>query len=208
VDQGALDVMVACVLQTKRMARSVSYGPQHVRWLRDQVPGDFVCLSSVDISGVDTIPLRHGWPGWWSKIELFSDAIPGDLLYLDLDSVVVGDLQKLKRDQTTVCSDFLRPQHVNSSVMYIRDEDKPRVYESFLRKPDRYMQEYRRWPAKWGDQGFVERCLPNAQRFEKGLVRSYRTECKSGPTEGTIVVTFHGKPKPWDARQEWVPCLN
>lgn len=198
-------MMVVCVLQTKRMSRGGHYGPQHVRWLRDQVPGDFVCLSSVDVPGVDTIPLKHGWPGWWSKIELFSDAIDGDLLYLDLDSVVTGDLQNLKRDRTTVCSDFLRPQHVNSSVMYICQDDKPRVYDTFCRKPEWYMREYRRWPAKWGDQGFIENCLLDVQRFDKGLVRSYRKECRQGVIKGTMVVSFHGKPKPWDVREDWVP---
>nr|WP_145924153.1 hypothetical protein [Halomonas elongata] len=39
-------------------------------------------------------PLAHGWPGWWSKLELFRPH-GGDLLYLDLDTVVRGDLQPL-----------------------------------------------------------------------------------------------------------------
>jgi hypothetical protein len=33
--------------------------------LAQQVAG-LVCLSDVDVPGVETIPLRHGWPGWWN----------------------------------------------------------------------------------------------------------------------------------------------
>lgn len=57
----------------------VEYGPEHVRWLRDQIPGKlgtayrFVCLSDIQIFGVDVIPLRDDLPGWWSKLELFRE---------------------------------------------------------------------------------------------------------------------------------------
>jgi hypothetical protein len=37
--------------------------------------------------------LRETWPGWWSKIEIFT--IPGPMVYLDLDTVVVGDLSPI-----------------------------------------------------------------------------------------------------------------
>ncbi len=38
----------------------------------------FVCLSDVDVP-CERIFLKHGWPGWWSKVELFSEVVLGHL---------------------------------------------------------------------------------------------------------------------------------
>lgn len=62
-------------------------------------PHEFVCLtdiSSEEFKGypVDrVIPLEYDWPGWWAKMELFR--LPGPLMYLDLDMVLVNSLDKL-----------------------------------------------------------------------------------------------------------------
>lgn len=190
-------VRVFCVLKSGGI-----YTADHVRCLSRQIRNEQLwCLSDVVIPDVPTIPLKHGWPGWWSKLELFS--LNEDLLYIDLDSVVLGDIQQLVRAETTACRDFLQPKHINSSVMFIKSEDSG-VYEQFCRSPEKYIREYRSWPAKWGDQGFIESCLPNVERFEKGLVRSYRKDCISSVPEGTVVVSFHGKPKPWAIPGGWV----
>lgn len=196
---------IVCVLRS-----GGSYGPQHVQWLQAQRPGLWLtCLSDVDVPGVRTVPLRHGWPGWWSKIEVFGSAISGDLLYLDLDSVITSPLEPLlTASETTLCSDFLRPRYANSSVMYVAQKDKATVYERFLESPDAHMNHYRKWPAKWGDQGFIADSLPGAARWPQGLVRSYRAECTQGVPDGTRVVTFHGVPKPWACKADWIPPMK
>src|SRR6056297_2373586 len=77
--------------------RGRNYGPDWVRRLRNMVarnlpiPHRFVCLSNVDVEGVETIPLTGQWPGWWSKVELFRHDF-GRTLYLDLDVLVVDGL--------------------------------------------------------------------------------------------------------------------
>ena len=56
----------------------------------------FVCLSNVEISGIQTILLKHNWTAWWSKIELFRLDLPGDrFLYLDLDTLPLYGLDAL-----------------------------------------------------------------------------------------------------------------
>ena len=53
-----------------------TYFPKYVRVLRDAVrrnltiPHRFVCLTDVDVP-CERIPLIHGWPSFYSKIELF-----------------------------------------------------------------------------------------------------------------------------------------
>ena len=56
----------------------------------------FVCLT--DHRGHESIASRQEllhpeWPGWWSKIEAFR--FPGPLLFFDLDTVIVGNLEPL-----------------------------------------------------------------------------------------------------------------
>jgi len=55
----------------------------------------FVCMSNVAVP-CERIPLEHDWEGWWSKIELFRPGLfKGKVLFLDLDTVIVGDLAPL-----------------------------------------------------------------------------------------------------------------
>ena len=58
-------------------------------------PHRFVCLSDVPIKDVETVPLKHDWPGWWSKMALFDPAIEGDIFCTDLDNVFLGPLDDI-----------------------------------------------------------------------------------------------------------------
>lgn len=90
---------VACVLWMGEF-EGRRYSPAWVHRLRDQVaawlpvPHRFVCLSNVEVPGVETLPLTTGWPGWWAKVEVYKPALDlGDrVLYLDLDVFITGDL--------------------------------------------------------------------------------------------------------------------
>lgn len=75
------------------------------------VPHRFVCLTNLpEIEGVETIPFMYDWGavwneiepdprrwnGCWSKVELFREDLPGErFLYLDLDSLPIGNLDQL-----------------------------------------------------------------------------------------------------------------
>lgn len=50
---------------------------------------EFICLTNVDkIEGVKTIRLKQNWIGWWSKLEMFRDDIPGNR-FMSLDLAVL-----------------------------------------------------------------------------------------------------------------------
>lgn len=181
------------------------FTPAHVQWLAAQVPG-LVCLSDVEVPGVPVIPLRYGWPGWWSKLELFRPGIEGDLLYLDLDTVVLGDLSEFDVGTTTVLRDFYAPDRMGSGLMYLTEMDRPQVWASFTQDPERHMRECVT-QERWGDQGFLQGVLV-AQRWQDvlpGRVVSYKAHCAGGVPSGAKVVCFHGKPRPWEIAAGWVP---
>lgn len=184
------------------------YRAEHVARLEEQVaqwaPGaEFWCLTDSPVEG--DVLLRHGWPGWWSKMELFRPDIEGDFLYVDLDTTIVGPLDGFERDEVTVLRDFYRPAGLGSGLMYLPESSRREVWDKWIEKPEWYMAHTRR-----GDQGFLETLwLQRAARWQDvlpGKVVSYKVDVRPAGKvpAGTSVVCFHGKPRPW-AVPELVP---
>ncbi len=184
---------------------------EHVEDLKQQcarhAPGvEFVCLSD-DPRGT---PLKHDWPGWWSKIEIFT--LQGPCLYMDLDTVVLDSLAPLleiaRTRPFTVLRDFNHPQReVQSSVMAWNGTHPTlgRLYTRFRCHPQHHMAENAetRW---WGDQGFIERYAEGWEYWQDrlpGALVSYKKQCRDGVPPGARVVVFHGKPRPFEIERFW-----
>lgn len=191
---------VACVLKSGGI-----YDATWVARLRDGVarhlPIDhrFVCLSDVDVP-CERIPLEHDWPGWWSKIEVFR--VEGPVLYLDLDSAIVGDLTDVARvaatNLTTVLQDFYRLGFgIGSGIMGWNDLDLVSgLYDAFAAAPD----DWQRRIGGRGDQGFLEDAgfadHYNRWQFDlPGHIVSYKVHCRNGIPPDARVVCLHGRPK-------------
>jgi hypothetical protein len=204
---------VACVLRTgKRVVDRQPYRVEHVTKLRNGVARyldashRFVCLTdqteAVAASGVDAIPLPTDWPGWWAKINLFAPGLlTGPVLYLDLDSLVTGDLAPLIRTAPgiTMVSDFTRPEMMNSSAM-AWDGDFSAIWHSFKADPLLLRDRYDGLPGpRVGDQGFIHDVLRSAGQhidtFDPAHVVSFKRSAREGAPENARVLSFHGSPK-------------
>lgn len=157
----------------------------------------FACLSDTPIDGVEVIPLEHGWPGWWSKMELFRPDIAGDFLFFDLDTIITGDLSPLaKLDKDTFLRDFYRGgDGIGSGVMYLTEARRALVWEKWNKAPARWMARYRRG----GDQAFLETLYQRPQTFQDvapNQLVSFKVHCSEGLPSGARVVCYHGNPKP------------
>src|SRR5690606_11441757 len=116
----------------------LEYGVDQAHFLHDQLPRDAVCMTNLPaIKGIETVPLEDvDLIGWWSKMELFNPDGPlgsEDLFYMDLDTVIVGDLNRLiaavrGRRNLVMLSDFYHPEHPASGVMYIPARAKARIW--------------------------------------------------------------------------------
>lgn len=82
------------------------YNASDVQWLVNQLPKGYeiICLTDLKrlhVPGVKVVPLINQWQkcrGWWAKIELFRPDITDDLFYLDLDTVIAGDIRPILED--------------------------------------------------------------------------------------------------------------
>lgn len=193
------------------------YGQEHVEQLYDEfleyAPDgvDFTCLS--DIPGVPGYyPLLKNYPGWWSKIEIF-DQFPGPWLYVDLDTVILGDISNIlaaaEKNWFTLLRDFNPSQRLlGTGVMGhgSSGRDLSFLAEKFAANPPHW-QNYCQNPRWWGDQGFVEKTLVTMgieneisffQNMVPGEIVSYKKQYMHKKTGQERIVCFHGKPRPWE----------
>lgn len=211
------DLTVLCVLRS-----GGDYTPEYVRKLRDGVakhltiPHRFVCLSDVPVP-CERIEMQHDWPGWWSKIEMFRPGvITGPTLYLDLDTIITGNLNQVASIPYDFAMLNIRAKDIkigNSGAMWFR-KPFPHVYERFAQKPrhwidyhvanahDRYM----------GDQAFISDSfddIPKLHHALPGFFLSYKYDrLQERVPKDCSVVCFGGKPRPHEAggwvKQAWV----
>ena len=194
------------------------FKPEHVIALKDMIeknitiPHRFVCLTDIDVS-CETIKLRHNWKGWWSKIELFrEDVVTGKSLYLDLDTVIVGNLDIVE----TLSYDFammdVNPQRKdaigNSGVMFF-GRPQVHVYEKFRRTPNDFIRfhEQKKKDRYLGDQAFISDCFMKVDKIHNqlpNLIRSYKhNNCQYAYPKNTSIICFGGFHRPWNS-SGWV----
>jgi hypothetical protein len=203
-------VHVLCVLKSGGEYRAEHAARLYDQFLRHAPAGcEFLCLTNllqqVEDLNVPCATLAHGWPGWWSKIEVLK--IPGPCLFLDLDVTIVADLGLLldvAREQTfVVCANFWihDPHLINSSVMAWAGGGVDHIYQSFSAAPAAHMATYRT-RERWGDQAFIADFsggYQTWQELEPGAVVSFKRGVLQGESlAGMIVCVSHGKPKPWE----------
>lgn len=174
------------------------FKPEHVQALAGAVPG-LLCLTDMRVPGVECRALQHGWKGWWAKMEAYGPSIPGDVLVIDLDTIVrrMPALPAV----STVLPDFYRPDDQNligSGFVFATEADRARIWEAWIRAPEKHIARCTTREC-WGDQGFLATFLSRAPRWGNNVV-SYKVHVRARGgqiPEHADVVCFHGQPRPW-----------
>jgi hypothetical protein len=166
-----------------------------------------------------TWPIPSPKKSWWYKMQLFNPAHhSGPLLYFDLDTVIVGNIDWIWQQPTTyfwAIRDFKylwRPNYtgINSSVMWWNTQHYQNMWDTFAQQD--LATTMRKYP---GDQDYISEIIPQNQRrfFDTNRVQSWRWQCLDGgynfrkrrhqaPGTGTQIIdstsimVFHGNPKP------------
>lgn len=195
-----------------------AFAPAYVSNLKDMVTrnleagfeGRFVCFTDQpeDLpEGIETAPLPANLPGWWSKLALFREGLfpAGDrVLFFDLDTVITGPIDALaswQGDGLAILRDFYRPNGLQSSVMAWCADEHVDIWESYasfgcpMTDPG-------------GDQRWIEQNLSAAevvlwQGLFPGAFVSYK-QTRGIPQDASVVV-FHGRPRPHEVVDGWVP---
>lgn len=195
---------------------------------------DFWCLTE-DPSGVHPdvkiIPLPGGLSGWWYKPYMFSRDLPieGIILYMDLDVVIAGNIDKLFTYQPNhwcTIRDFtrtMRPnwQKYNSSVVRFKTGELHNVWEEFEKNK---LDIQRRLH---GDQDWLWEATRKHQAmlYPDSWILSWKWEVRKSkefapgglkgdrklkhienvkPRVECCVTVFHGDPQPHNCEDPWV----
>ena len=151
------------------------------------------------------ILLRHDWPGWWSKIELFRAF--HQTFYLDLDTVLVGNVNHLisyPHRFTALRGFYGRPF---GSGLMAWSKENVFIYEEFKSlEPQVVMKDYR--INRKGDQEFIGERIKEHLVFQDQFpsqIVSYKLDVMGkGLPKNAKIVCFHGKPRIQDVRESWL----
>lgn len=167
--------------------------------------GRILCLTDLDlrVAGVETLPLRHDWPGWWSKMEAFRAGLAtGTVVLLDLDTVLAGDASALATPGLAAMEDHFHKGRVSSAILRWQGDELGVLYEAFAAEPERFMRAGSCGPvpnAVHGDQVVIDHVL-RAEGIAPAFVQTLHPELLDfyDPAKSAFgpVVVFIGDAKP------------
>jgi len=197
------------------------------------IPFQMVCLTE-DSKGIHKdvmiLPLPPGLQGWWCKPYIYSKDLPiqGTILYLDLDVVISGNMNKLieycPEDWCTI-RDFtrvMRPkwEKYNSSVVRFKTGQLDFVWSKFIQNPAAVQRKH------FGDQDWLyEAARGTATLYPDGWIRSWKWEIRKSkefmpggrkgnrvfkhvedvvPPDDCCICVFHGDPNPHNCTDPYV----
>ena len=202
------------------------------------LPFNFYCLTThpEEINSSNIIPIalekdimfESDKKRWWYKSNLFNEHNwEGQILYLDLDTVIIGSLDKFfewEVDKFRICQDFNRhamPNYTvsNSSVMGFNANTHTNFYNEFQEEKVENIRRH------LGDQNWLTRILGESKCWwpkewamsykwevlKGGLKRMGTEDYNSDITElhkDTSVLVFHGKPNPSEVLDDPIIAEN
>lgn len=197
------------------------YGPEYVNILFDMVrrnlsdgyPGRFVCITN-DPKGLDerieVLPLPADLERWWGKLYMFKRGLFPDgerLIFMDLDTLIVGNLDKLAgyQGQFATLEDFMQPQRLGPAIIaWEAGAFAASIWEEWVSegKPRHPMGDL--WWLNNLNQGRFPKMVDKLQKVFPGDFCSFKRDCKTTFPKGAKVVCFHGEPRPHNCQEEWV----
>lgn len=144
-----------------------------------------------------TVQLRHSYPGWWSKLEIFDHPELKDrsVLYFDLDTVIKGPIDAIlnHKHNFTMLRGFLKYAPA-SGVMAFKG-DYSHITESFSMD---VVDDYKTLD-RLGDQAFIREHANTHIDLFQDLFPDHFSSVKLSSTEQiqkSSIVCFHGRPRP------------
>ena len=160
------------------------------------------CISNEDYKDKRKIPMLYNWDGWWSKMEIFRPDINGNLLYLDLDSLVIKNIDSIidtcmSTEKPILLRDFMKRKQLASGMMWLPEKYRKAVWDKWIVDPKKWMKKHK----KAGDQGFIREilkkdCLTWQDILEHNSVVSLKVHCRKNTPNNASIICYHGRPRP------------
>lgn len=205
--------------------------PEYVYRMRDMIqrrlsiPYRFVCITDVELPGIDTLPLQpyqcqRSFENIWYKTQMFRPefGLTGPCLYLDLDMLIVNDFADIvyqcRGHSFLMTSDPWKGDISCSAIMYWED-DHSDIWRQFRSRPlAHWVDKYQHAPdrsQRGAEQAFVSDHKQHGliQNIIDSAIRTDRIRKQPG-TLGAAILFCSGGRKPWrnlnhpDVRTYWL----
>lgn len=204
-----------CVNRLHSMLRKQLSRPFTLHCITDNSEG-------IDADIVTHAPKNMNLTGWWLKLSIFDSDLynlNGDILYLDLDVVIVDNIDAMfdYMPGEFLISGDLQTGEYNSSVFRLPIGSQAMVWNSFIKNQEEIIAQYHGdqdwislkshqavlWPNEWV-VSFKKQCNARIKRswgLMGKLLRHLGLMKVSGEAiipAGSKIIQFHGKPDPDD----------
>ena len=91
--------IIVCLKTNDQRYINDTYNSRHVYKIQEMlrkyvtIDYEFYCLTNDNTLNCNIIPIENSLFGWWCKLELYK--IPGPVLYLDLDTVIINNIDSI-----------------------------------------------------------------------------------------------------------------
>lgn len=152
---------------------SPEFQPRHVQAQQRQLArwapkAKLICMSDVDVPGVECIRLKYDWPDWWCKMEIFRPDVRGDFLLTDLDNLFVGPM-----DDILAVDKYTTQLGESNALAFMTEDMRAAVWDEWIRDPAYHMDFWHptKTPVKnqFGDGGFIKAQIHAKQHWEELL---------------------------------------
>ena len=194
-------VTVACVLWGDKFDEQYVHNLKSAVQRNTTIEHRFVCFSDRQIEGVDTILLNPGLNGWWNKLQMFDGRIKGRVVYLDLDTLVVDNIDWLLNyegifagieDLGSVNSHQPHLKNkLQSGVLAWNADYMSWIHLEFILQKDDITSRFR------GDGEYLNSIIKHRdllQHLYPNEIKSYKYQVYPDKIDGASIVCFHGRP--------------
>jgi hypothetical protein len=206
-------ITVVCVFWGNKFSKEYVYNLKASVERNTTVDYKFVCFSDQILKDVETIILNPGQNGWWNKMQLFDGRITGRIVYLDLDTVIVGNIDWLLTHEGKFAgiedlgSVNQHQPHLKgklqSGVMTWNSKDVDWIWIEFKLLENKLTSAFR------GDGEYLESAIPVdkrilLQRKYPDKIKSYKYDVYPDKYSNVSIICFHGRPSIIQAMTETV----
>lgn len=194
-------VTVACVFWGTKFSSDYVYNLKSAVERNTTIEHRFVCFSDRQLDGIETILLKPGFSSWWNKLQLFDGRLTGNVVYLDLDTLIVDNIDWLLNYKGIFAGiedlgsiNAHQPHlkgRLQSGVLAFNAEVMGGTWLEFLLSHEYVMKTYR------GDGEYLDAIIVKKdllQRLYPNEIKSYKYQVYPDNIDGASIICFHGRP--------------
>jgi len=194
-------VTVACVLWGDKFSPDYVYNLKSSVQRNSTVDHKFVCFSDRLLPGIDTVVLNQGLAGWWNKLQLFDGRLDGQVVYLDLDTLIVDNIDWLLSYKGSFAGiedlGCVNPHQAHlkgrlqSGILCFDAQSASWIWTTFFLARETITKTYR------GDGEYLNATVTKRdllQSLYPSEIKSYKYQVYPDNIDGASIICFHGRP--------------